>query len=360
MKFKHTLVALILVATTSVVAMEDIKVSGSLRYRAERIDKRGSDLINRHRVQAKLQALRKINKYFKGTIGLASGSTEPTSTNQTLDNGFTTKSINLDTAVIDSNFKGQNLKFGKMKNPLYKPGKSQLIWDGDLRPEGVHGNFNYNIKETALTLNLGQFWIEEKSSSEEVYLSTAQLLVSHKFKPLKVTLGAGVISYDNLKGETTLGDSSDSLGNTATCTTSGSTTTCAYDQNYKLTNFFVELKLKLANLPFTLYYDMVSNSKVSVDDKASAIGLKIGKAKKKGSWQFSYVNKKLEKDAVVAGLTDSDFKGAGTDGKGHKIAVAYALMDDTTLGLTHFINETSLTQSATKDYDRTQDRKSVV
>ena len=32
---------------------------------------------------------------------------------------------------------GLNVIGGKMENPFYAPGKTELLWDGDLRPEGV-------------------------------------------------------------------------------------------------------------------------------------------------------------------------------------------------------------------------------
>lgn len=106
---------------------DGMKFKGSLRYRAERIDKRGSDLRNRHRIQAKISVSRKLNKYFKDSIKLASGSSDPVSTNQSLDGSFTTKNFNLNTTVIQAKVKGQKLQFSKMKNPIYVPGKSELI-----------------------------------------------------------------------------------------------------------------------------------------------------------------------------------------------------------------------------------------
>tara|TARA_R110002072_G_scaffold276051_1_gene437340 strand:- start:70771 stop:71856 length:1086 start_codon:yes stop_codon:yes gene_type:complete len=325
---------------------EDISWKGSLRFRYERTDKRGSDLRNRQRVQAKLSAKKKLNKVFKGEIGLVSGSSDPVSSNQSFDGAFTSKGINLDVAVIKANYKGQKINFGKMKNPIYAPGGSEIIWDGDLRPEGVHGNFGYKFSNTSIGLNLGQFWVEENSSAEEIYLSTGQLVLSQKLKPVTITLGAGVFSYDNLAGKTTLVDATDSFGNSATAN--------KYDYNYKMTEIFGEVKFKVAKIPFTVYYTTVSNSKAQRDDTATSFGLKAGKAKKQGSWKAQYLYKKVEKDAVLGAFTDSDFKGAGTDGKGHEVQVGYAIMDNTVVNVTHFINETSLTTANSRDYDKTQ------
>ena len=47
----------------------------------------------------------------------------------------------------------------------------------------------------------------------------------------------------------------------------------------------------------------------------------------------------MEADAVVAGLSDSDFIDGGTGGKGHKFSLAYQLSKNIQAGLTYFMAE---------------------
>jgi hypothetical protein len=47
----------------------------------------------------------------------------------------------------------------------------------------------------------------------------------------------------------------------------------------------------------------------------------------------------VEKDAVAGVLTDSDFIGGGTDGKGHMLSGKYQLTKNIQAGLTYFITQ---------------------
>ena len=123
---------------------ETIKMKGDLRYRHEMIDKEGKDARHRHRVRARFGVFGEVSPYTKVGIQLATGSDDPVSTNQTLDGAFSTKQVGIDLAYLEANhprLPGMNVKGGKFKNPFFKPGKSELIWDGDLNPEGGAATF---------------------------------------------------------------------------------------------------------------------------------------------------------------------------------------------------------------------------
>ena len=67
----------------------------------------------------------------------------------------------------------------------------------------------------------------------------------------------------------------------------------------------------------------------------------------------------LEADAVLGLLSDSDFAGGGTDGKGHILTGAYGINKQWSLGLTSFLNneagEKNLAdQGGALSYDRIQ------
>ena len=68
------------------------------------------------------------------------------------------------------------------------------------------------------------------------------------------------------------------------------------------------------------------------------MGAKLGKAKGRGTWQAAYQYQDLEKDAVLGLLSDSDFAGGGTDGKGHRLTGAYGINKQWNLGFTWFID----------------------
>ncbi len=117
---------------TSASWVERIKWSGDFRYRHESIDEettgsvRWKDGRNRHRIRARLMLEAVLNDEWGVGFRLASGSADPTSTNQTLDDSFSSKDIWLDLAYFDYHpaaVKGLNVYGGKMKNP-----KPNMVW----------------------------------------------------------------------------------------------------------------------------------------------------------------------------------------------------------------------------------------
>ncbi|MBT8062771.1 MAG: putative porin, partial [Gammaproteobacteria bacterium] len=59
-------------------------------------------------------------------------------------------------------------------------------------------------------------------------------------------------------------------------------------------------------------------------------------------------------DAVFGLLTDSDFAGGGSDGKGHILKGGYAVRENVNANLTYFITERDANAGRARDYDRLQ------
>ncbi|MDH3994746.1 MAG: putative porin, partial [Gammaproteobacteria bacterium] len=60
----------------------------------------------------------------------------------------------------------------------------------------------------------------------------------------------------------------------------------------------------------------------------------------------------LEADATLGLVTDSDFMGGGTDGKGHKFTGKYALAKKWTVGATYFDGTRGQDLGNDADYQR--------
>jgi hypothetical protein len=72
------------------------------------------------------------------------------------------------------------------------------------------------------------------------------------------------------------------------------------------------------------------------------IGLRVGKAREPGSWAFRYIYRRIEADAVLGTFTDSDFRGGGTNAKGHEIGGSVILAKNTAFNVTWFDNTIGL------------------
>ncbi len=328
---------------------ENIKWSGDIRYRHESIDDDTKTTErDRNRIRARLKMNAKINDEWDATLRLASGSSDsPTSTNQTLgDSGsdsFSSKEIWLDWAYADyhpESISGLNVLLGKMANPFYKVGKNQVIFDGDLSPEGGAATYKWNLDDsTSMKLASGGFWLRERSTDADTSIFGAQGLLKHKLSKNSHILG-GVSYYDfgNIKDQTLNGISS--KGNTQT----GG----IYDNDYDILEGFGEYGLKIGGMPVAFFGTYINNIAASTpEDTAWFVGAKCNKAKKPGSWELSYNYRDVEKDAVVGGLNDSDFIGGGTNGRGHVLGSKYQLAKNVQAALHYFINEKNT--DSTKD-----------
>jgi len=335
--------------------MKKVKISGDFRYRHEQIDDetKTSDR-DRHRVRARVGLEAKVNDEWDLGFRVASGSADPASTNQTLEDSFSSKDLWLDLAYFQwrpATVSGLKLLGGKIKNPFYKAGKNQLIWDGDLNPEGIAAQHVTSLGErTDWHLNGGGFWVDESSGGVDTSLWGAQTYVKHKFgKSDQITFGASYFDYGNIQGR---GDLKSTWHSTKTSFFGNTTNGGAFASDFDILELFGEYGTKAGSLPVTAYGTWVKNvSAVDGEDTGWLVGCKINKAKNPGSWEFGYNYRDIEADAVLGAFNDSDFCGGGTDGKGHKFGLKYQLNKGIQAGLTYLLNEAGADED---EYQRLQ------
>jgi len=329
---------------------DHIDLTGDLRVRNESFNIEGKKDRLRHRIRARLQITANVHDDVVASIGLASGGDDPVSTNQSLDGGFSTKDIRLDLAFFTwkpSSARGVSVTAGKMKLPFYTPGKTQLIWDSDLRPEGVTVGLKSKPSDVTLSLVMGGYWVDESSSFRDAALLAAQADVKFGARTSRsfVRAGGGYFDYARLENHPTVFDASDSFGNSTNVD-------MTYMYDYNLLEAFVELGTEMGSTPVVVFGDYVTNSDPDSNNVGWLIGARIGKTKRTGSWEVRYNYRKSEMDALLGVFTDSDFIGGGTNGQGHKFSMDVQLAKRIKAGGTAFINESGLTTKT--DYNRYQ------
>jgi hypothetical protein len=279
---------------------------------------------------------------------------DPVSSNQTIGDSFSSKGINLDLAYIDWMLADEvKLTAGKMKKPFMTV--ADLVWDGDLNPEGVALVYATG-QDVKLLANAGHFWIEENSGSDsdDRKLYTAQIAVQTKAGDMQFLVGLGGYFFDNMKDYAPLVDDSKGFGNSLnTVTDADGVSTSTYTYDYTEMEAFFEVKSKLGTMPAKLYGQFVQNSDADDDDTGFLAGVKVGDAKDPGTFSLNYNYRSLERDAVVGALSDSDFIGAGSNGEGHKLSGSYAIAKNWTVGATYFMNSKDPDNKDT-DYNRLQ------
>lgn len=333
--------------------LEKIKISGDLRYRHEHTDMEavsagrtrwlnGSD---RDRIRARLMLEAMINEDWDLGFRIASGSSRsPNSTNQDLEDAFSSKELWLDLAYFNwhpAAEKRLNVFGGKMKNPFYKTGKNELLWDNDLNPEGIAAQYAMPLNEIdQVCLNGGGFWVDESTLDIDTSLWGAQAYWKRMMgNPDYVLAGVSYYDYGNLKGRTALSGTWSSASLFFGNTSSGN----VYRDDYDIFEAFGEYGFTCAGMPTAIFGSCVWNiAASSKEDTGWLIGTKLNKAKDPGSWEFSYDYRELDADAVVGGFTESDFLGSVTNSRGHKLGFKYQLTKNIQSGLTYYhLEETS-------------------
>ncbi len=336
-----------------------LTVSGDLRLRHEYINKDDKDRsTQRERVRARVKIEGQVEENLKAVLQLASGVGEAVSANQTLDDGYTEKGVYIAQAYMHWTASNSlDILGGKVKNTLYVPGDSELIFDPDLAPEGT--TLNYKMKfdsGSSLFANGGVYWYDERDTSATTGSDTnqysAQLGMNIALGDDVLTVGAGYHAFSPLENYGVLGVGG--AGNTVTGTGPAAT----YDNGYKITEGFVSYAMKMG---LTVYGHYAQNGEVSKENTAYLAGIMYGKTKNVGDWGVGYSYRATEKDAVLGAIKDSDFANGETDSRGHRVVAKYQVGNATVVGLTYFMNERNVSGkntgslgTKTENYDRAQ------
>jgi len=327
-----------------------ISFNGDFRLRYEAIDIDEQIRRDRMRLRAQFGMNATISDNVDFILQLSTGAPDPVSTNQTLDDGFSTKDIGVNLAYVNWKIAdGMKAMMGKMKNPLFRAGGTQLIWDGDLTMEGLA--FTYEAGK--LFTNVGAFSVEERSVQSDSLLYAAQVGWQQPIgEDSKLTAGAGYFAYTNTVGHLPFynglprGNTVEQIGTTLPLGT--------YVYDYKNTEIFAQYATKLADWPFLFYGHATWNNEVSTQDRGYIVGVKMGSAKKEGDMEFGLAYEDLEADAVIGTFSDSDFGGGGTDSYGYILKGKYVLRKRINVAGTLFINKVDRYLGTELDYSRLQ------
>lgn len=336
---------------------EKIKISGDLRYRQDHIDEQDSsgsweNGVYRHRIRARLKFDAVVNDEWDLGFRIASGNNRsPITTNQDLEDAFSKKELWLDQAYFNwhpASAEGLNVTGGKIKNPFYKAGKNQLIWDSDLNPEGIAVQYGKPLNDTdQLFFNGGGLWIDESDTAADASLWAAQAYWKRTIgNPDHVLAGATYYDYGNIESRADLKStwgSSNFFGNT--------TAAGGYKDDFNIVELFGEYGFKCGALPTTLFGSWVRNTAATTsEDTGWLVGTKFNKAKDDdpGSWELGYDYRQTDADALVGGFNESDFLGAQTNSKGHRFVFKYQLAKNLYWYATYYLLEDTQTN---KDLD---------
>ena len=321
--------------------------------------------VYQNRYRLRLGAHVDLTDHLQFEVGMRSGNANPTSGNQTfadddaLSNYFW-KSLRFNAVAIDFKYDNSTVKVGRSPYMMYRPIKSQLVWDNDISLDGI--NYQYKDDSNMITFGINQLGLAEASVSEDmINLVIAQYVRTTKLENAKLNLGAGFYYYDGVKGNTSLYTSNkgSSMGNTMVDASGAQVTkNGVFVNDYHIAEAFAELKFKdVYGYPVAVAFGAAYNTAASDRNLGLDAAFQVGKAKKVGDVQLKYSYTALQEDAVLGAHSDSDNFGGGTAAKGHAIRAKYKFGKNTYLAGTWFYNTRFASKDAkagNTDYERVQ------
>lgn len=305
-----------------------VKIKGDVRLRYQYQDQDLSNERTRGRIRYRAGIIGKPMDKLEVGAGLASGGSDQRSTNQTFDNAFSTKGINLDYAYAEYQFTDSFTAIGgkfTRKKWLYQA--TDLEWDGDINPEGASANFTFNDGFGKGFINTGVWVIDENSGgNDDPFMVYGQ--IGQKFSSGNIfgTLAGTYYAFGDINAPTDIsafaGSNTDPNG------------------DFNAFNISGELGTKVGNGKASILFDYINNVDTNTnDDTAFAIGAKYVT----GDWQFKYIYADLDANAVPDFLPDSDRFDGLTGIKGHEFIAEYEVLKGIVFGLDYYATEEKAT-----------------
>lgn len=324
---------------------------------------------DRQRIRALFGANLKINEWLNGGIRFTTGMLQtPVTPNQT--EGFSQGKFvfGLDRAFLEGKpYDWLTLTGGRFANPFFTGNptfNTDLLWDPDLAFDGFVARANPAINNHWRVFStVGAFPIEEIESSDtnkarDKWLYAAQGGIEWTASnDTKVKLGVAYYDFENIEGERNPVNDSLKYAGTAPLwrqkgnntfsidglnnNRCGDTGPCGLASKFQLINFTGEVDLATFDpVHVILHGAYVQNIGFDQQEilrrtgnlykKANEgyeLSLMVGNPliKKLHDWQVFGGYRRLERDAMIDGFTDSNFRLGGTDAKGFFVGGQYGL-----------------------------------
>ena len=306
-----------------------LTINGDFRLRYES-NFGDQDARNRDRgvLRARLRAAYAVNKWL--TVGgqLSTGDADdPNSTDITLSNFDDDLDVSLDQVYAKFALGNLTLYGGKIPQPFIR---TELVWDGDVSPQGVSASYKFNLGGGAsIKANGLYFLIDESVAGKNSDMVGGQIaLETSPSAPLKFELAAGY--YDYQLGSTAGGDTGDFRSNRFLAG--------RYLSDFDLLDVIGAVQYNgLGDAwPVRLVGDYVKNFGATAgDDSGFGVDFLVGRAAKKGDWRFGYGYAQAGVDAVFAAFSQ-DNTNIATNYRQHSLSVDYVPVDNLILNATYY------------------------
>ena len=323
-----------------------VKVKGDIRLRYQYQDTDGGNARSRGRYRARIGIIGKPVDNFEAGGGLVSGGSNPRATNDTFSDTFETKDARMDYAYLQYKTGGLQAIGGKFERKKYLYQTTDLMWDGDVNPEGFATKYTMKNTYGSAYAAAGILVLDDhdinvalpdnnpRRSSDDPFMYYGQL--GQKFKSGNI-YGQIAGMYYALSDYHFLNDDGTTAFNQGEHSAGTNT-----DDNFGGLGFSAELGTKTDFGKISFITDYTNNLATNTEeDTAYALGLKW----KHGKWKAKYIYADLAHNSVPDFLPDSDRFNGDTGIKGHEFAVGYKLNKRVSLGLDFYATQDDVTKN---------------
>lgn len=315
--------------------LKTLSFGGDVRLRQEMFDKTTQGQVDRsrQRFRVRLATDADLPENLRVRLRFASGTGEQSSTNQSFDNGASQKGIWIDRAYLEWKPRREiRLQAGKQAMPLWVPSTADIVWDGDLNPEGfgqsveaiMPGNFR-------LFANALQQAVDEDSgTTADQWEFSGQVGVDALVGDARWKTAAAYHHWTN----TRIGSFGQTVAEGNRRITAGPSAG-ALANKFGVAELTTELTLAVGDTTLTPGGTIIKNLAAMHlqrnghrhGDMGWQAGARYGKAGAAKTWEAAYYYKWSEVDSTPADFADSDFGDGGTNRQGHVFGASYAPRD---------------------------------
>lgn len=297
------MISILMLITSSIFAQDlnKLKLFGDVRFRTE-LDrnskkKDGSFRNDRDRLRYRIRFGFKynLNKNFEFGARIRSGNPfNQQSPHITIGNEFHSGDFSVDKVYIKVKDKsGLWLWAGKNGMPFWE--QNEMLWDGDVNPEGLASGGKFNINDNMHIMPVLGYFIENRSGKsfiDDSRILAAQVRLSNKFNDNKLVLSTGFINANKIPEKPDYVDT--------------------FTKNYSIWASSLQFNLKSVGLTLGVDYfknlaDYKNNENVADIFKDQTTGYVTSIKYGLGKFQFGYYFAHIEKYAVIDYFAQDDW-----------------------------------------------------
>lgn len=272
-----------------------------------------------------------INEFFTVGARVATGAPDdPNTADVTLGDFVDDLNISLDRAYVEFNYQNLMLTGGKFPNPLTS--RRDLVWDGDVNPQGLAGRYTFtNLGVVQPRVNLIYSIVDEQALAGDSYMYGGQAEVG--IRPSDDWTFTAAASYlDYTIKSLNHADGGDIRSNYLNADSTN------YLSDFDMLDLIgiVEYRGLSERFPVRFVADFVKNHGAAVpEDQGFVADLYVGRVGAPRDVRFQYGYSQAQTDAVLAAFSH-DNTTLPTDYILHTVTLDYTLLQNTTLSATWY------------------------